>query len=172
MKPSQDQSCQLEVVAALVVLLSQERKCECMSQCIGHSGACPRISLIGLSLLAAGGTMYTACTSQALESGFMNLPPVANSIALELHNVPMLEPQELKRLLVHDKQGVIVNCSCMCVIASQRCVTIVAKKSRSTSLRYPDCTSGLCGQYCGTVPQASVINMAVTVLNPQRIHLL
>ena len=41
-------------------------------QCIGHSGACPRISLIGLSLLAAGGTMYTACTSQALESGFMN----------------------------------------------------------------------------------------------------
>ena len=42
--------------------------------------------------------MYTACTSQALESGFMNLPPVANSIALELHNVPMLEPQELKRL--------------------------------------------------------------------------
>ena len=114
MKPSQDQSCQLEVVAALVVLLSQERKCECMSQCIGHSGACPRISLIGLSLLAAGGTMYTACTSQALESGFMNLPPVANSIALELHNVPMLEPQELKRLLV---QYCIDCCSCPLVFS-------------------------------------------------------
>ena len=34
------------------------------------------------------------------------------------------------------KQGVLPNCSFMCVIASQRCVTIVAKKSRSTSLRY------------------------------------
>ena len=38
MKPSQDQSCQLEVVAALVVLLSQERKCECMSQSNGQNG--------------------------------------------------------------------------------------------------------------------------------------
>ena len=43
-----------------------------------------------------------------------HLPPVAPSIALELHNVPMLEPQELKRLLV---QYCIDCCSCPLVFS-------------------------------------------------------